>query len=107
MFDIYKYDRRLLDDYMGICNDLETALRSFDTLHSDIYDAFEALQEVAEDIEEKINICSMRLGNAHLNDSRCSDSCLHRDINADGTGSWITIDDPQQMEFHWLFEEKP
>lgn len=107
MFDIYKYDRRLLDDYMGICNDLETALRSFDTLHSDIYDAFEALQEMAEDIEERINICSMRLGNAHLNDSRSADCCLRKDINADGTDSWITIDDPQQMEFHWLFEEKP
>ena len=64
MFDIYKYDRRLLDDYMKICNDLETALQSFDTLHSDIYAAFEALQEEAEDIEERINICSMRLGNA-------------------------------------------
>ena len=107
MFDIYKYDHRLFDDYMEICNDLETALRSFDTLHSDIYDAFEALQEVAEDIEERINICSMRLDNARLKDGCSADNCPRRDINADGTGSWITIDDPQQMEFPWMFEEKP
>ena len=104
MFDIYKYDRRLLDDYMGICNDLETALKSFDTLHSDIYAAFEALQEEAEDIEERINICSMRLGNASRAHCRRG---LGKDAEhvigpyACSDTDWIPVDDDMQIEFQW------
>ena len=54
MFDVYRYDRELIEDYSGIC----------DGPYSGIYAVFEAPGEETGDIEESADICSARLGAA-------------------------------------------
>ena len=64
MFDIYRYDRELIEDYSGICDGPGDAPWPFDGPYSDICAVFETPGEETGDIEESADICSARLGAA-------------------------------------------